>query len=31
VANVMDAKKGVYTKLREWAEPAIASHLANLG
>ena len=30
VEHVMEAKKGVYTKLRAWAEPAIASHLASL-
>ena len=30
VEHVMEAKKDVYTKLRAWAEPAIASHLASL-
>lgn len=30
VEHVMEAKKGVYTKLRAWAEPAIATHLASL-
>jgi len=30
VNHVMDSKKEVYAKLREWAEPAITRHLSTL-